>query len=65
MYLTHVICGVSLTEVGKIFQRDRTTAAYGCRIVEDLRDDPLTDRILSVLEAALVSLLSFNLRENT
>ena len=38
MYLAHVGCGVSLTEVGHLFERDRTTVAHAC--LEDRRDDP-------------------------
>ena len=39
MYLAHVTCGLSLTEVGEVFARDRTTVAHACGRVEDLRDD--------------------------
>lgn len=28
MYLAHVVCGLSLTEVGALFARDRTTVAH-------------------------------------
>ena len=33
-------CGMSLTEVGAMFGRDRTTVAHGCFKVEYRRDDP-------------------------
>lgn len=52
MYLCHVVLGVNLTGVGRIFRRHRRTAAYACRIVEDARDDRTFDRTLEVLEAA-------------
>jgi chromosomal replication initiation ATPase DnaA len=52
MYLAHVGFGLSYTEVGRMFGRDRTTAAYACRVIEDLRDDPTTDMLLGVLEQA-------------
>ncbi|MDP2123671.1 MAG: helix-turn-helix domain-containing protein [Parvibaculum sp.] len=55
MYLTHVIFGVSLSEVGRLFGRDRTTAAHACRTIEDRRDDPDFDRLLDVLAQALES----------
>lgn len=53
MYLAHVACGCSLTEVGILFQRDRTTAAYACRKIEDGRDDPDLDFCLDCLESAV------------
>src|SRR2546425_396187 len=42
MYLAHVAWGLSLTEVGYVFSRDRTTVAHACSLVEDLRDDPFS-----------------------
>ena len=56
MYLTHVACGITLTEVGMLFGRDRTTVAYACRIVEDRRDDTVFDTSLDHLETAIVRL---------
>ncbi|WP_339832225.1 helix-turn-helix domain-containing protein [uncultured Parvibaculum sp.] len=53
MYLTHVIFGVSLSEVGRLFGRDRRTAAHACRQIEDRRDDPDFDRLLDALAARL------------
>lgn len=53
MYLAHVTCGLTLTEVGRLFGRDRTTAAHACRLVEDRRDDPNFDKSLDCLELAL------------
>jgi chromosomal replication initiation ATPase DnaA len=51
MYLGHVVCGLSLTDAGRIFARDRTTVAHACAVVEDQRDDPRFDRMLDLLEA--------------
>ena len=53
MYLAHVAGGLSLSEVGRLFGRDRTTVAHACGVIEDGRDDPLLDRLLTVLELAL------------
>ena len=53
MYLAHVGCGLSMTEVGQIFARDRTTVAHACGLVEDKRDDPSFDRSLELLEGVL------------
>ena len=54
MYLAHVAYGLTLTQVGTLFGRDRTTVAYACRIVEDLRDDYVFDIFLDHLEIAIV-----------
>ena len=53
MYLAHVGCGLSMTAAGRLFNRDRTTVAHACLIVEDRRDDPLFDRALDLLEWAV------------
>ena len=50
MYLTHVTCRRTLTDVGRIFARDRTTVAHACAVVEDLRDDARFDRVLDLLD---------------
>lgn len=52
MYLAHVTFGLTFTEVGRLFRRDRTTVAHACAVIEDLRDDPAIDRALSILEGA-------------
>jgi hypothetical protein len=57
MYLAHVACGLSFTEVGLVFGRDRTTVAHACRVVEDRRDDPVFDRVLELLEWAVPTLV--------
>ena len=57
MYLAHVVCGLSLTEVGALFVRDRTTVAHACSVVEDRRDDPELDGRLEHLERAVASLI--------
>ena len=53
MYLAHVAWGLTLTEVGQVFTRDRTTVAHACSLIEDLRDDRVLDRSLELLEGAL------------
>ncbi len=50
MYLAHVGCGMTLTEAGWLFGRDRTTVAHACMVVEDKRDDPIWDQMLDLLE---------------
>lgn len=58
MYLAHVACGMSLTEVGQLFKRDRTTVGHACGVVEDRRDDPVFDRVLELLEWVVPALLN-------
>lgn len=57
MYLAHVCCRMSLTEVGAMFCRDRTTVAHACLRVEYRRDNPNFDRALDVLSWALPTLV--------
>ena len=52
-YLCHVGFGLSYTEIGARFNRDRTTVAHACRCIEDSRDAPVCDYALSRLEHAL------------
>jgi chromosomal replication initiation ATPase DnaA len=58
MYLAHVGCGLTLTETGRLFARDRTTVAHACGVIEDRRDDPIFDRALDLLEWAVPALTS-------
>jgi chromosomal replication initiation ATPase DnaA len=53
MYLAHVGLGLSLSEVARLFARDRSTVAHGCALVEDRRDAAPFDRALDILEGAL------------
>lgn len=50
MYVAHVVLGLTMTEVGRGFQRDRTTVLHACHLVEDLRDDADFDRLVITLE---------------
>jgi len=56
MYLAHVSCGLSFTDVGQIFARDRTTVAHACAVIEDRRDDAAFDRVLELMEWIVPSL---------
>ena len=53
MYLAHVACGLSLTQVGVLFERDRTTVAHACRVTEERREDEDFDRAIELLEQAV------------
>ena len=55
MYLSYVVLGRTLAEIGQEFGRDRTTVSYACAQIEDLRDDPAFDEEVSRLEATLES----------
>ncbi len=59
-YLAHVSCGLSLTDVGQIFARDRTTVAHACAVIEDRRDDAVFDRALELMEWIVPSLVAWN-----
>jgi chromosomal replication initiation ATPase DnaA len=55
MYIAHVWLGLSLSEVGRRFGRDRTTVAHACEVIEERRDDPRIDALLDVIESAVTS----------
>ncbi len=57
MYICHVVCRQSLTDVGRIFGRDRTTVAHACGVVEDRRDEPRFDRTVELLEHVVLALM--------
>jgi chromosomal replication initiation ATPase DnaA len=53
MYLAHVNLGLSMSQVGALFGRDRTTVAHACACIEDFRDDARFERVVTCLEAAI------------
>lgn len=56
MYLAHVVFGLTMTQVGRCFERDRTTVRHACALIEDRRDQPGFDLAVAALEAGLMSL---------
>lgn len=54
MYAAHVVFGLSYAETGRLFGRDRTTAAHACRRVEERRDDHDIDLAVIAVEAACI-----------
>lgn len=60
MYVGHVVLKLNMTDLGKAFGRDRTTVVYACHLIEDLRDDPDFDRIITMTER--VALAAFGNR---
>jgi chromosomal replication initiation ATPase DnaA len=65
MYLAHVAWGLTLTQVGHVFSRDRTTVAHACGLIEDARDDPTLDRSLELLEGVLRSFSLASMRPSS
>jgi hypothetical protein len=57
MYLTHTVFGLSLSDTGRIFERDRTTVAHACSVIEDMRDDSVFDRVIELLEGVIPALV--------
>lgn len=49
IYLMHTGLSFSLSKISRIYNKDRTTIGYACRLIEDLRDNPaFDDRILEL-----------------
>ncbi len=53
MYLAHVVGQLTLSEVGVLFGRDRSTVSHSCIHIEDRRDSPLFDLQLNYMEKRL------------
>ena len=53
MYLAHVGCELSLTAVGRLFGRDRSTVAHACRRIEDAREHPSFDQLIAKMERSV------------
>ncbi|SIR16563.1 dnaA protein helix-turn-helix [Rhizobium sp. RU20A] len=50
MYVCHVTLRMPMVEVGLGFGRDRTTVSHACNVVEDRRDEPHFDALISAIE---------------
>ena len=50
MYVTHVVMGLTMSEVGRGFGRDRTTVLHACHLIEDMRDDADFDALVLMTE---------------
>lgn len=53
MYLSHVVLGRTLADIGESFGRDRTTVSYACALIEDMRDDSQFDEEVAELEGQI------------
>jgi chromosomal replication initiation ATPase DnaA len=58
IYLARTRLGLSFTEAGRLFRRDRTTAAHACRRVEETRDDAVFDALIDSLDATIAGRLA-------
>ena len=58
MYLSHVVLGRTLIEIGEAFGRDRTTVAYACALIEDMRDDRQFDDEVAALERQVEAVMA-------
>lgn len=56
MYVCHVALGMTLTNIGLGFGRDRSTVAYACGVVEDRRDGRAYDEFVSSIERVVTSI---------
>lgn len=50
MYLLHCAFQLPHAQIGRIYNRDRTTVRHACAIIEDRRDEPTFDRTMCNLE---------------
>ena len=50
MYIAHVGYQISLTDVGAMFNRDRTTVSHACEVVEKRRDDARFDQAIDLID---------------
>lgn len=50
MYLASCTFGMTMTRIGELFGRDRTTVSHAVRVIEDSRTDPVFDAKLTRLE---------------
>ena len=53
MYLAHVLLGRRQDAIGLLFGRDTSTVSYACRVIEDLRDDPVIEAEIAQIESRL------------
>ena len=56
-YLIHVGFSISFTQISRLVNRDRTSIAYACEIIEDLRDDLKIDKALYFSEIASAEMM--------
>lgn len=55
MYLLNTVYDFNLSRVARVFERDRTTVRNACQRIEDQRDSPAFDSLLTDLETFLLA----------
>ncbi len=50
IYLGHVVGQLSIAQLAQEFDRDRSTIAHACHMVEDRRDSPIFEQQMEILE---------------
>ena len=50
MYIAHVVLELARSEVARRYNRDRSTVAHACRMIEERREDPDFDRLVKSIE---------------
>lgn len=53
IYIARTRLGFSFTAAGRLFDRDRTTAAHACRRVEERRDELWADELIERIDRAV------------
>ena len=62
MYLCHVGLSLSLSRVGEIFNREKSTVGHAVHQIEDLRDDAVFDNWMTELEDALQLIVTMSVK---
>lgn len=57
IYLLHTGLSFSHAKISRIYNKDRTTISYACRLIEDLRDNPAFDDRILELEKTINTVL--------
>ena len=57
IYLMHTALSFSLATISRVYNKDRTTIGYACRVIEDLRDNPAFDDRIIELENTITTVL--------
>ena len=50
LYLCYVTLSLPMSRIGRLLGRDRSTVSHACAKIEDMRDDPVFDALVSRLE---------------
>lgn len=62
IYVSNVALGISMRQLAKMFNLNRSTIAYACRTIEERRDNPDYDRFIEATER-MVLLFASNIKQ--